>query len=354
MGLFTPAWKDKDDRKAMAYIEKCENQKKLARIVQESPDAKYNRRIAALNKLTDQNELYKIALECCNIGPGEDIIFSRLSDQKMLADVAWKAKDWRYRSDAVKRLTDQRVLEDLAQKSDSAQVRIGAVNKLENQEILSKIALGEKAEFVRAAAVTRLTAQDALATVALTDQDYKIRYAAVSKITDQEILLKIAKTDMDADIRKVAKEKITDREKKNAIALALKEMIFTEKGELLSDSEWTEIMKGITLEDLKGRPLNKKLVYRLYDYRESEFVYDALIQADNEKLLLELLSDVSATAYNRNSYTCKGAMKLLHGLYQRGAFQKVIETKRGELIRSHYDSMACMGHDDYGAIVFEP
>ena len=140
MGLFTPAWKGKDEKKALAYIENCESQKKLARIVQESPNVEWQRRIAALKKLTDQNELYKIAMECRNIGPGADIIFSRLSDQKMLADVAWKAKDLGYRCSAVDRLTDQRALEDLAQKSDSAQVKKCAVNKLENQEILSKIA----------------------------------------------------------------------------------------------------------------------------------------------------------------------------------------------------------------------
>ena len=142
--------------------------------------------------------------------------------------------------------------------------------------------------------------------------------------------------------------------KQIALALALKEMIFLEKGVVLSNSEWAEIVRGLTLEDLKGRTIHKELVYKLNNCRSDDFVYDALIQVGDEELLLNILSDISAEAYKKNHYTCEEAMKLLHGLYQRGAFRKEIETKRGEELRPHYDNMACMGHDDYGAVVFYP
>ena len=36
MGLFTPAWKGYDDKKALASIEKCDSQKKLAQIAAEA------------------------------------------------------------------------------------------------------------------------------------------------------------------------------------------------------------------------------------------------------------------------------------------------------------------------------
>ena len=356
MGLFTPSWKGKDEKKALAYIEECKNQKKLAQIARENSKGKawWSRRYAALKKLTDQEELYKIVMEGCFIDLGTDIIFSRLTDQKLLVDVAWESKNRIYRVTAVERLTDRKVLEELAQKSDIPDVRIMAIKKLENQDILSIVALGDAVKDVRTAAVARLTAQDTLATVALTDEDYKIRDAAASKLTDQEVLLKIASSDKNAVVRETARERITDGEKQIALVLALKEMIFPEKGVVLSNSEWAEIVRGLTLEDLKGRTLHKELVYKLYNFRSDDFVYDALIQAGDEELLLNILSDISAEAYKKNHYTCEEAMKLLHGLYQRGAFRKEIETKRGEELRPHYDNMACMGHDDYGAVVFYP
>lgn len=62
MGLFTPAQKSNNEEKTLAYIEKCENQKKLAQIVRESKNGK-ERKNAALRKLKDQSELRDIAVD---------------------------------------------------------------------------------------------------------------------------------------------------------------------------------------------------------------------------------------------------------------------------------------------------
>ena len=221
MGLFTPAWKDKDDRKAMAYIENCESQKKLAQIVKENPGRGGKRREAALKKLTDQNELYKIIMEGIYIGgySQREEVFSRLNDQEFLTSVAWKANDLAYRELAVKRLTDQKVLEELAQKSDRASVRSIAVSKLENQEVIQWIAEKDRDIGVHRAALNRIKDPEIRQKLALNGPDPQSRIAAVNNLTDQAKLSDMARLDTDAGVRKAAVLRLNNQEVLAELAL---------------------------------------------------------------------------------------------------------------------------------------
>ncbi len=59
MGLFTPAWKGKNEEKALAFIEKCRNPELLKRIAREAPSPM--RRVAAAERVGDAPELLEEA-----------------------------------------------------------------------------------------------------------------------------------------------------------------------------------------------------------------------------------------------------------------------------------------------------
>ena len=212
MGLFTPAWKGDDEKKAMAYIEKCENEKKLAQIVRENPGWGGKRRDAALKKLTDQKELHKIVMESGYLGwKSEDFFFLHLTDQGLLADIAWRAKDYHYRDEATRRLTDQKVLEELAQKSDRTSVRVIAVSKLENQEVIQWIAEKDRDIGVHRAALNRIKDAEIWQKLALNGPDPQSRIMAVNNLIDQAKLADIARLDSDAGVRKAAALRLSNQ-----------------------------------------------------------------------------------------------------------------------------------------------
>ncbi len=212
MGLFTPAWKGDDEKKAMAYIEKCENEKKLAQIVRENPGWGGKRRDAALKKLTDQKELHKIVMESGYLGwKSEDIFFLHLTDQGLLADITWRAKDYHYRDEATRRLTDQKVLEELAQKSDRTSVRVIAVSKLENQEVIQWIAEKDRDTGVHRAALNRIKDAEIWQKLALNGPDPQSRITAVNNLIDQAKLADIARLDSDAGVRKAAALRLSNQ-----------------------------------------------------------------------------------------------------------------------------------------------
>ena len=77
MGLFTPAWKGKNEEKALAFIEKCRKPELLKRIAREAPSPM--RRVAAAERVEDEPELLK---EAAKILPNNVLVdhFSKLAE----------------------------------------------------------------------------------------------------------------------------------------------------------------------------------------------------------------------------------------------------------------------------------
>jgi hypothetical protein len=195
MGLFSPAWKSKNEEKALKAIEKMTDQRKLERAARDA----YCRRArqAAIEKLTDQT---------------------------VLADIAKNDKDWYVRETAVKELTDQAVLTDISI-NDIYDVRRTAIAKLTGKECdmseavvekltdqawIADVAKNDKVYYVRLAAITKLTDQNALADIAKYDKDEGLRQAATAKLTDQNVLAYIAKNDKNWYVCKAALANIKD------------------------------------------------------------------------------------------------------------------------------------------------
>ena len=214
MGLFTPAWKSDNEKKALAYIEKCDSQKKLAQIVHEYPYRK-GRRNAALLKLTDQDELRNIAVEWSGLYEYDvfEIVFERLTDQTHLASVARNAKEYRIRAKATERLKDQLVLAEIAQKDENAIVRQRAIDGLTDQTLLAGIAQTDDSAMVRKKAAEHLTDQSILEKIARKEKSVEVFRAALIRITDSTIRQSIALTGPDPELRANALDGLEDQDK---------------------------------------------------------------------------------------------------------------------------------------------
>jgi len=88
---------------------------------------------------------------------------NKLTDQNKLADIAKNDIDYYVRWTAVEKLTDQNVLADIAKNDDEIYVCKAAIEKLTDQNVLADIAKNAAESDVRKAAVEKLTEQKPLA-----------------------------------------------------------------------------------------------------------------------------------------------------------------------------------------------
>ncbi|MBF0538738.1 MAG: hypothetical protein HQL03_10860 [Nitrospirae bacterium] len=128
---------------------------------------------------------------------------------KDLFQPKWKHCDPAVRKAAVEKLTDQKVLADIAKHDKDWSVRAAAHEKLGNkEEALFEVAKNAMPSKVRKAAVEKLTDQKVLADVAKNDEDWNIPNAAVAKLTDRTMLEDVAKNARYSRVRKAAYYKL--------------------------------------------------------------------------------------------------------------------------------------------------
>ncbi|MDR2384556.1 MAG: hypothetical protein LBD80_02670 [Tannerella sp.] len=163
MGLFTPAWKGKNEEKALRSVEKITGRKKLAKVAKEA--ITWRARKAAVAKLTHQG---------------------------LLLDIAMNESEYFVRKAAVANLTDQQSLACVAKNNSDSNIRRAAVAKLADQRALAFVAKNDGTNYVREAAVKNLADESLLADIAKNDSDWEVCHAAVVKLTDPEVLKDIA------------------------------------------------------------------------------------------------------------------------------------------------------------------
>jgi hypothetical protein len=164
MGLFTPAWKSKNHKRALDAVE----------------------------KMTDQKTLAKVAKKA-RIGVAREAAAAKLTNQRMLADVAINAGDSGARKAAVANLTDQNALSYIAVIDRNEDVRREAIVNLTDQSVLICIAKNRGFDSVREAAIAKLTDQHVLADIAKNDNNWEVCRAAVERLTDPEALRSVTK-----------------------------------------------------------------------------------------------------------------------------------------------------------------
>jgi hypothetical protein len=129
MGLFTPAWKSKNEEKAIRSVKKMTDQKKLVQIIRESGN--WRLRKAAVENLSDQTLLASVAIH----DPEEYVrkaAVEKITDQTQLAHIAINDKDRNVRETAVKNeyFVDQKALARIVKSESNFNVRNAAVEKL--------------------------------------------------------------------------------------------------------------------------------------------------------------------------------------------------------------------------------
>lgn len=141
----------------------------------------YQARIRAVNKITDQNILYKVALE----------------------DISFEVK-----IAAINKITDQNLLYNIAIESVEPKISLEAVNKITDQDILYKFAL-ENRSLIWIEAMKKLSARQ-LAKLASDFKELGFKLMAVDLLTDQIELTNIAQNNDNWDVRKAAFKKLDD------------------------------------------------------------------------------------------------------------------------------------------------
>ena len=198
MGLFEPAWRLGNEKKALKAVEKESDQAKLFEIAE------------------------KAVLSIVRISAVE-----RLDDQELLASLAKSDEDWSVRSKVVKKLTDQSVLYGIAVDDEDFRVCKVAVDRLTGQTHLSDIIKRHKSHNVRIAATKNLTDQTILADIATNERfssadgllgkgmgdEYpdQVGKFAVHRLTEQPLLLDVAENAVEWRVRLEAAKRVTDQ-----------------------------------------------------------------------------------------------------------------------------------------------
>jgi flavoprotein len=112
----------------------------------------------------------------------------------------WKHSDLRVRWDEVKKITDQKVLTDIAKNGEDSYTRGMAVKNITDQNVLSDIIKNDKHWDVRVEAVKNITDQNMLVEIAKNDVNFSVRHVALEKIVDPDIRNQIVQEDKSRDL----------------------------------------------------------------------------------------------------------------------------------------------------------
>jgi len=206
MGLFKPAWQSSNVKTAIKAVKNISDQSTLAEIAKSSESMSV--REAAVEKLTDQGKLAYIAKDIRNWARYRAT--QKLTDPKVLFDVAKNANDYKVRLEAVKKITDQRKLADFAENDRDSDIRSAAFTMLTDQIILADIAKNiSKGTHMRVEAAEKLT-DKTLAQNIYTEiyKNVDSSLYVTKHLTDPIILADIAKSDVDVNVRCFAFRKL--------------------------------------------------------------------------------------------------------------------------------------------------
>jgi hypothetical protein len=184
MGLFKPAWQSKNKKRALQAVEKETCQIKLGVIAKESP--------------------YSIAFGIPDLGC---VAVEKLTDQSVLADLAFNARDSNVRWHATIKLTDLNILMNIAENDADPYLRLTAFRKLPEQMRSQKMRMdiavngcgsSEQAEIIKQLTdqdiLTRITADKVMGKLAH-KRLFELAILELEQIDDQNILADIARNE---------------------------------------------------------------------------------------------------------------------------------------------------------------
>ena len=171
----------------------------------------YASRIRAVNKTTDQNILFKVAIDDGN--PYVQLAaVSRISDQDLLYRVVLESEDKEVRRAANSKISDQELINKLAMESGDWEIRLNSIEKVTDQNILYKIVLLNMPDKEMTAALGKcepetvsrlmeesigqvlklrivkiLSDQKQLINIAINNDNWTVRQAAFTKLDDSSL-----------------------------------------------------------------------------------------------------------------------------------------------------------------------
>lgn len=212
MNLFRPKWKNSKVKVRLKAVKNLTDQDLLFNIA--TNDEASNVRVAAIERIADQNSLAEIAkhvdwtLEYIKEHPGDyyqDFVRIGIENRKQ--------RDHDMRMAAVKKISEQKLLDEIYRKIPYSDVQKVVVEKSTNQALLYHIAYNDDNDSsVRLAAVEKMTDQKYLTEIAKHNENPDLREIAARKVTDQALLAEIAIEDNSVDIRLDAINKITNQD----------------------------------------------------------------------------------------------------------------------------------------------
>jgi hypothetical protein len=168
----------------------------------------YEARKRAVNKITDQNILYKVAIEDLNFEV-KIAAFNRITDPNLISKIAIESKEPILRLEAVNKITDQRILYEVALEDMSYEVKIAALNWITDPNLINRLAFESKDPNIRLEAVNKITDQNILYKAALEDK-YDIKIAAMNRL-NPSLLAKLASDFKEINLKLKVVEVLTDQ-----------------------------------------------------------------------------------------------------------------------------------------------
>lgn len=140
----------------------------------------YKARIRAVNKITDQNILFKLALEDNSFAVKMEA-FNKITDQKLINRLAIEGKEPILRLEATNKITDQNILYKVALE-DIYEIKVAAMNRL-NPSHLAKLAGDFKEQELKLKVVDLLNDQIELINISQNNDNWQVRKAAFNKLS---------------------------------------------------------------------------------------------------------------------------------------------------------------------------
>jgi hypothetical protein len=220
MDLFRPKWQHSDCNVRQMAVKKLTDQALLYKIANED---KVNAvRKAAVEKLTDQGLLANFAETDpdCSV---RRIAVSKLTDQSKLLHFALAHPYDRYEAVQNPNLIDQSALVQIAladqgkcgwreSHAPGSRGSAAALRKITDQSLLAKVAFEVKDPDIMFAATARIIDRALVMQLAIEHRSFKVRAIATAKITDQVTLSKIIGTEKYDDVVIAAIKNSTDKD----------------------------------------------------------------------------------------------------------------------------------------------
>lgn len=216
MGLFSPAWKSKNEEKALACVKATSDQATLERIAREALTSRV--RMNAAEKLTEPERINRLAVA----SPDHYVrstLAGKVTDQALLKRLAGQDEDFLVRSKTLKKIEDDLFLAAYALKINHDELAQIAARGIRSPMVLAALAAGCGREVVIRECLEKLGDQpspEALGVLAngkhklVRGYLQKQRVRAIRGTKDKGELLRAAREESDAGCRVAALETLRD------------------------------------------------------------------------------------------------------------------------------------------------